>query len=357
MSFALRRPAGERVVALQTDTDDFVYAELLLRALVEECAADGVPVEIATAMRPDARLESELGPRAPAFPSFEGRRHPVCATGTEAIAAIDPSPARALVLHLRGEELLALDATRPDGDGPWIVWDRHVETDLNRSPAHWERMAEIASRRHVEVFTFRSPSHANADFVQKARLPPSRVHLARWSLPLWLVAPRLRADRARLRVFTGGDTARDYDLLREALRGLPVDVGCVTSRPLASPGDWAVTPRLPLHRFRDAIAMADVVAIPLAQKGLYGTGVQVLGMGLGKPVVVSDHEAARRYAEPGREALMPAFGDVRAMREAVESLVADPAGRLAMGSAASARMRRDMDVAMLARAMIHRALA
>lgn len=345
----------ERALVVTADTDDFVYGELWARAVSEACAARGLEVELHVVTPPRASLASELGPDATPFPRHAAIRVVRHEDAASALAAIDPRPARIVVASLRGTEVAALDALRPGADGPWVLWDRHTGTDISRAGAARDGFVEAAERRTLHVFTFRPLGSHRERFVS-AGVPAARVHVDRWVNPVWLWSSRSRPlDDGRIRVFVGGDTGRDYPLLARAMEGVPLVACCVTSQPVPIPGA-TVVPRLPLHRFRDAMSVCDVVAIPLVEDLMFGLGTLVLAMGLGRAVVASDTKFVRLYAEPGVDALVVPCGDAAAMHDALVRLASDAALRATLGRAAAARARRELDADAFAARMVAAAL-
>lgn len=342
---------GERVVILSTDVDDFVYAELWVRAIAEECAGRGHDVDVITAERVDGNLAYELGGSAPPPRRDRITRHRAPSTSA-AVAALDARPAAAVFANVRPLELVELHRRRPTRDGAWVIWDRHIETDLDREPAHHGPVAEVVRARRPAVFSFRTHLPAGSRFVQHCGLPVGSVHLHAWSNPRWLwSSASLPLGDGRVRVFAGGNSARDYGTFAEAMAGVDALACCVTELEVPLEGATCV-PRLPLHRFRDAIATCDIVAIPLRHETLAGIGVLVLAMGLGKPIVMTDMPFARKLATHEEEILFVPRADADAMRTALTRLTLDPSLRERLGAAAGARARRELDLADLARRMV-----
>jgi glycosyltransferase involved in cell wall biosynthesis len=91
--------------------------------------------------------------------------------------------------------------------------------------------------------------------------------------------------------------------------------------PAGLPAHVRVDERLPLWRFRDAMAAAAVTAIPLAPGGgASGLTVLTMAMALGVAVVATASPWMVHYVTDGEEALLVPPGDVRAFREALVSL-------------------------------------
>jgi glycosyltransferase involved in cell wall biosynthesis len=130
-------------------------------------------------------------------------------------------------------------------------------------------------------------------------------------------------------LFAGGDSSRDWPLLIEAVRGLPLKVHLVTARaPVDTPPQVKVDERLPLWRFRDAMATASYAAIPLlSATPVSGITVLAMAMALGVAVVATRTNWITRYVTDGEEALLVPPGDVLAFRDALLRLRADAALR------------------------------
>jgi glycosyltransferase involved in cell wall biosynthesis len=95
--------------------------------------------------------------------------------------------------------------------------------------------------------------------------------------------------------------------------------------------------RLPLWRFRDAIAAASIMALPLKPDVAAGVTVLPMAMALGTPVVATRTIWTEQYAVDGEHALLVAPRDAHAFRAAVVRLHED--GDLRARLATNARRR------------------
>ena len=150
---------------------------------------------------------------------------------------------------------------------------------------------------------------------------------------------------SRITIFSGGDTGRDYNILFEAVNDLPVTVRLAASAPAtAIPLNVELLPRLRLHEFRNEMARADIVVVPLiGEPEVAGVTVVAMARMLGKPVIATDLPVSHLHiTSPGDDGLLVPKRDARALRAAIQSLLADPAKRAALGDAARLGAMRDL---------------
>jgi len=125
-------------------------------------------------------------------------------------------------------------------------------------------------------------------------------------------------------VFAGGDTLRDYGLLREALGGTAVQVRVATRRTAGSwPSNFEAGP-LSATEFQDTMAASRAVVMPLNASTPRSTGQQsyLNAMRLGKPTIVNDAVGVREHVAGGAFVVPPR--DPAALRERVEWVLANP---------------------------------
>lgn len=146
-------------------------------------------------------------------------------------------------------------------------------------------------------------------------------------------------EKPRKYIFSGGDSARDYATLLQAIRGLDVEVFIATRLPVAK--SLAVPPNVTVRavtpaEFRERLAGAQLVVFPLRMDGLRTAGQQsyLNAMALGRAVVVTDTVDAPFYIEDGRTGRLTPSGDVAALREAITALLTFPERIAALGAAA-----------------------
>jgi glycosyltransferase involved in cell wall biosynthesis len=105
------------------------------------------------------------------------------------------------------------------------------------------------------------------------------------------------------------------------------------------------------------LAMADILVLPSRSEGMSNALLE--GMAHGLAVVATDGPGNRAVVEHGREGLLVAFDDRRALSEALLSLVRDSTLRRRLGEAASRRTEAEFSIRVVADAHegVYRALA
>lgn len=331
-------PARRRALLVNVDHDDFVYSHLFARSVERRCAERDLwvdRIDVDHAGRRD--LEGELGRPLPA----------PLADGVEILVDSERDPVLAPVLRRLGArryDVIVVNV-RPglfydlEAAGifraPTLLWSRHLQTGLAEERARRGRAPGDVRDHPIRVWGLlgNSGSDLHASLVD-AGLRGTGHH---W--PLDLEFFQSTATRRDGRVFAGGDSGRDWPLFVEAVRSPPLDVQLVTSRaPSELPTHVRVEARLPLWRFRDALAAASIAAIPLvASAGAAGITVLPMAMALGVAVVATRSRWVEQYVRDGEEALLVPAGDVGAFRDALMRLHDDPGLRERL--AANARRR------------------
>ncbi len=145
-------------------------------------------------------------------------------------------------------------------------------------------------------------------------------------------------DRGYL--FSGGNFARDYQTLVEAVRGLALQViiACTNSRAVEQldlPDNVTVVGVSDLE-FRKLMAESGINVLALDSSLLHSGGQQTFlnAMAMGKPVIVTDPEAGRGYIENGVDGILVPGGDHRSLRVALLSLIDDPEYAARLGTRA-----------------------
>jgi glycosyltransferase involved in cell wall biosynthesis len=132
-------------------------------------------------------------------------------------------------------------------------------------------------------------------------------------------------------IFAGGDTGRDYATLIEAVRDLPRRVVVAALRRdhfdgLKIPDNVEIVTVTPTE-FQRLLGGAWVVVVPLKGGLLHSGGQQTYlnAMALGKPVVVADDCGTEDYIAHGETGMLVKPGDPAALRDALWTLVDNPA--------------------------------
>lgn len=141
-------------------------------------------------------------------------------------------------------------------------------------------------------------------------------------------------------IFCGGNGARDYGVLFDAVGGLDCRViVAMRDRTIlhdkAVPGNVEIVSVSP-QEYRNLMAKSRITVIPVLPGLLMGAGVQsyLNAMFMGKPVIVSDVPGARDYIENGLTGIIVKPGDAVELREAIRFLLAHRLEKERMGTEA-----------------------
>ena len=148
-------------------------------------------------------------------------------------------------------------------------------------------------------------------------------------------------------VFAGGDSARDYKSLIEAVRGLPLTLIIAAFRRDHFSLIENLPPNVDIISAEPAsyirfMARAAVVVVPM-QKELFrvvGHQTYLNAMTLGKPVIVTDDSDASEYIQNGVDGFVVPPGDSPALRSVLDQLMRDSLLRERVGKAARATARK-----------------
>jgi hypothetical protein len=314
-----------RALLVNVDAADFVYSFQFARSVERRCVERGLRVDrIATDPSWHRDLSDELGQPVP---------EPI-ADGTETFVHSEEDPAAAAALRRRSRrhyEVAIVNVwpklfydlvTAGVLDGRTLIWDRHLHDGLGDETRRRGLDPASLRQRPIRVWSLQglAATGVHPDLVQAGLIDGHNQH---WPMD----AEFFRSDAMHQPdlVFAGGDSARDYPLLIEAIRDLPLRVHLVTRHvPPALPPQVRVDVRLPLWRFRDAMAAASIAAIPLREgAGAAGLTVLTMAMALGVAVVSTESTWITQYAEDERDALLVPAGDVDRFRESIVRLHRD----------------------------------
>lgn len=183
-----------------------------------------------------------------------------------------------------------------------------------------------------------------ADYSRIFQLPAEKFRFIPYHMTIDL--SRFPRGRGEHYIFSGGNFARDYATLAEAVRGLPVNVVIACSNSAALNGisfpDNVKVVGVNHEQFMNLMAASSINVVPLRQGLLHSGGQQTFlnAMALGKPVIVTDPEGARDYIEDGVDGLLVPAGDPLQLRQAILQLLNDRQFADIMGRRASLRARR-----------------
>jgi glycosyltransferase involved in cell wall biosynthesis len=182
-----------------------------------------------------------------------------------------------------------------------------------------------------------------------ARHHPSQAHKVFWTpLPqLDAGLPKAQVSRpgsARLSVFAGGSSERDFDVVISAFSDgeVPVTLVCREDEVLALPGSGAAhfsVHREVSHARFDALVLQTDVAVVALKSSSSGCGQLLFTfcMRHGIAVIATDCYGTRDYVVPEETGLLVPAGDAAALRSAYDRLTADPALRSRLTQQARAR--------------------
>ncbi len=359
-----------RVLLVNLDFRDFVYSYLWGRAVVDGCARRNFAVDL-VAVNPFAGrdLAAELGVSPSALDIHIGGTAVYLDNPDESQARsatgrlLDRQHYDAVILNCDASLFIHLmvDREKDLAHALWLVYDRHLHLDLpaHRGDAHLrDRM--IGSGMHLfairEIATGSVPPpdgyrEGHTGLIRTFRrlgLTPESLHLQLWPLDDEFFAPQPEAAPADgFTIFSGGDSGRDYATLFEAIRGLPVQLRlCASNYPAPVPPNVTVLPRLLLYQFRDEVARATAVVVPLAgHPPVCGITVIAMAKMLGKAVIASDNPVVRMHIRShGDGGYLAPLHDAAALRALLVRLVESPAERERLGREARAQAARDLSL-------------
>ena len=199
-------------------------------------------------------------------------------------------------------------------------------------PADWDRLRIV----HCGVQPAR---YAPQDGAPRAQGPGRLLFVGRLSkikgadvLLQAFARARQAAPGARLRILGDGDQ-------RPRLEAMAAELGLS----VGPEADVDFAGFRSQDEVRAAMAEADMLILPSFAEGLPVVFMEALASGI--PVIASRIAAAEELIEDGRSGLMVAAGDVEGLARAIETLLADPARRAAMGAHGRARVEADFDIA------------
>ena len=226
----------------------------------------------------------------------------------------------AVVANVRPRLFYDLLATGLLG-APTLIWDRHLHDGIDQERAR--RGVDASEVRSLPI-TVWSLQGTKGPELHLSLVEGGLVHGSGRPWPLDLEFFRSTALQQRDRIFAGGDSGRDWPLFVEAIRDLPTTVHLVTANaPASLPPNVQLDRRLPLWRFRDALAAAAVTAIPLVPGKAAGVTVLPMAMALGVAIVATRTLWVEQYVTDGEEALLVPPDDVAAFRAALIRLTRD----------------------------------
>ncbi len=318
-----------RALLVNVDADDFVYSFQFGQAIERRCNERGMRVDrIFIDYQTQRDLAGEMGAwdLAP------------LADGIEVVIASEQDgvlPKVVPCLALRRYELAVIN-TRPRLfydlleagllQVPTLVWDRHLHDGLKEEYQRRQAVADRAPDLPIRIWSLQGGSGEELTRGNQNLFDAGLACVKVRPWPLDLQYFRAVVPRQPNLLFAGGDSGRDWPLFVEAVRDVPYDIHLVTRQvPPGLPPNVRVDGRLTLWRFRDAMAAASVIAIPV-RPGFGASGVTVLpmAMALGVAAVITRTSWVEQYVTDGVEALLVPAGDASAFRDALVRLHSEP---------------------------------
>lgn len=128
-------------------------------------------------------------------------------------------------------------------------------------------------------------------------------------------------------LFTGGNTARDYKTLIEAVRGLDIKVKIARSD-IKLTQDIDIPENVYIQsvshdEFRRLMQKSWINVVPLCMGSWHKAGQQTFlnAMALGKPVIVTDPEGAKDYIEDGHDGFLVPPNQPEKLKEVIQYLM------------------------------------
>ena len=243
----------------------------------------------------------------------------------DAVIANVWSPGLYVLLEHEGQDLTQI---------PIVLYDRHMHHALAENGLQGERVALLKSHDlYLNCMLEADPRSQNMQDRFDVGFPKSRIHCWPWSVAagFFLNEPSKRKGRCPyppstktcFKLFSGGDSKRDYASLFKAVEGMDVELRIASGRTFEQlPENVSALGRIFLHEFRDEVRNCDAVVIPLGaaegmDTGAAGITVFALAFALGKPVICTDHGFTRRYIVHGENGLLVEQSDWKGLREAI----------------------------------------
>ncbi len=357
-----------RALLVNLDFKDFVYSALWGRAILDGCARRNFAVDMVGVSPFAGRdLAGELGVARSALDlRIDGTvvylGEPDEARSRSVIGQLlDRQHYDLLILNCEASLFIHLMIDREQDlvGTRWLVYDRHLHTDL-QAHAQDERLRNRMIGSGMQLFTiqeiatghrYESEPAGETNITRSLKqlgLTPQSIHLQLWPLDETFFAPQsASATTNGFVIFSGGDSGRDYATLFEAIRGLPVQLRlCASNYPAPVPPNVTVLPRLLLYQFRDEVARATAVVVPLAgHPPVCGITVIAMAKMLGKAVIASDNPVVRMHIRShGDGGYLAPLHDAAALRALLVRLVESPAERERLGREARAQAARDLSL-------------
>lgn len=188
-------------------------------------------------------------------------------------------------------------------------------------------------------------------------VPRERIRLIHYSIDQKFFAPRPEVKPRRNVVMSIGESrSRDYDSLFEAVKGLPLTLEVAgyghwyarekkSSVRSAIPDNVTMLNHLPQSALRDQYASSQFVVIPVHDM-VYSAGAtaSMEAGSMGRAVIAFSSRGISDYIIDGETGILVEPGNVKAMREAIRSLLANPKEAKRLGDNARQRIIEELNL-------------
>lgn len=367
---------GRRLLLVNLDFRDFAFSYFWGRAMSEEAQRQGYTVDALT-VHPFANrdLAAELGLPRSALDDKSGANTAYLDSedlhsAKKALASLTKGKQYdTLVIHCDAAflEHLLLEQGDSFASSRWLIYASQLHDDLG-SNSDKVKLVDRTKQLNVHLFARQElalsgqidRSNIARNFrgeMERVGFPENRTHLCLCPVDetFFGVAAANQPHSSPITIFCGGDSELDYRTLFAAVEGLSVRVRVATSMSeIAIPSNVEILPRLRLHEFRNEMARADLVVVPLSGEAqVAGVTVVATARMLGQPVIATDMPVTRLHVtSPGEDGLLVPRENADALRAAIQRLLSNPSQRVELGKAARVGATRDLTPTSLVRRML-----
>ena len=231
----------------------------------------------------------------------------------------------------------------------WVIFDFGLDGLLGDGKTLKQRALRYAIAQGADGIVCLSNGEAEA---LRARFPAkaARIIVVPHGVATEYFTPRPSVPEERSIFSPGRDIGRDFATLFAATAGLEVPV-------LITAPQSHLTNLLPLPPFvtqrnlsneemLDAYARAAIVVLPITllnhSNDASGCSTLIEALSMGRAVIATHTKTMEGYIEDGVNGVLVPPEDPEALRRAIESLLADPARRTALGQRARERAEREL---------------
>jgi glycosyltransferase involved in cell wall biosynthesis len=204
--------------------------------------------------------------------------------------------------------------------------------------SRWKRWLKTAERRlaarSVQTFVVWA-RHELRDYAQTFGIAPEKFRYVPFHTTLDNYQYAVRDGDY---LFAGGNYDRDYPTLIDAVWPLDVPVWIATTRGEALLGDVVLPAHVRVQAtthagFRDAMAAARLVVVPMQKGLLHSGGQQTLlnALAMGKPTIAVGRAWAEDFLTHGDNGLIVDYEDVQGLRDAIRWVLEHPVEARRMG--------------------------